>query len=190
QAFFFPRLTGFMFRGRLMDRRGEVLVAAPAFAALGHTESFARMGEIVDTLAGGFVVDYRAHGHLDFQRLALGAGALAAFAVAPALRLVFRVEAELEQRIGVLARHHDDVAAATAVAAARTAPRDILLPAESQATVAAVAGLHEYSYFIYKHRKAAGVRSCRRPVRTKEELYERACLDADKLAHPAAILEL
>src|ERR1019366_7817949 len=151
-----------------MDRRGEVLVAAPAFAALGDTESLSRMGEIVDTLARGFVVDHRAHRHLDLQRFALGAGALAAFAVAPALRLVLRVEAELEQGIGVLARHHDDIAAAAAVAPARTAPRDVLLPAKGKASVAAVAGLHQYSDFVNEHRKAAGVRSCRRPVRTKE----------------------
>src|ERR1039458_5418741 len=78
----------------------------------------------------------------------------------------------------------------SATAPGLAAPRDILLPAEGEATVAAVAGLHQYSDLIYKHRKAAGVRSCRRPVRTKEELYEGACLDADELAHPAAILEL
>src|ERR1019366_8457365 len=178
-----------VFRGRLVDRRGEVLVAPAALAALGDTESLSRMGEIVDTLAGGLVVDHRAHRHLDLQRLAFGAGALAALAVTPALRLVLRVEAELKQRIGVLARHHDDIAAAAAVAPARATPRDVLLPAEGQATVAAVAGLHEYSDFIYKHRKAAGVRSCRRPVRTEEGLYGCACLDADELAHPAAIFE-
>src|ERR1039458_5815877 len=133
---------------------GEMLVAAAALAALGHAEFLARMGEIVDPLAGGFVVDHRAHGHLDFQRLALGTGALAALAVPAALRLVFRVEAELKQRIGVLATHHEDIAAAAAIAAARAAPRDVLLPAKSEATVAAVAGLHEDSDFINKHRNA------------------------------------
>src|ERR1039458_2767781 len=94
---------------------GEMLVAAAALAALGHAEFLARMGEIVDPLAGGFVVDHRAHGHLDFQRLALGTGALAALAVPAALRLVFRVEAELKQRIEILATHHEDIAAAAAI---------------------------------------------------------------------------
>jgi hypothetical protein len=64
---------------------------------------------------------------------------------------MFRVEAKLEQGIGVLATDHDDVAAASAVAAARAAPRDELLPAEGEATVAAVAGLYEDSDFIDEH---------------------------------------
>src|ERR1035437_1494582 len=171
-----------------MDGRGEVLVAAAAFAALGDAEFLARLCEIVDALAGGFVVDNGAHGHLDLERCALGAGALAAFAVASAFRLVFGVEAELEQGVGVLAAHHDDVAAAAAIAAAGAAPRDVLLPAEGEATVAAIAGLHENSYFIYEHRKAAGVLCCRRPVRLSGGLC--ACLDVDELAHPSAVLEL
>src|ERR1035437_6300804 len=137
-----------------MDGGGEVLVAPAAFAPLGHTEFLARIGEVVDALAGGFIVDHRAHGHLDFERFALGAGALAAFAVATALRLVFRVEAELEQGVGVLAAHHHDVAAAPAIAAAGAAPWDVLLPAEGEATVAAIAGLHEYSDFINEHGKS------------------------------------
>src|ERR1035438_1443536 len=131
-----------------------MLIAPAAFASLGDTEFLAWNGEIVDALAGGFVVDHGAHGHFDLERCALGAGALAAFAVAPALRLVFRVEAELEEGVWVLAAHHDDVAAAAAIAAGGAAPRDILLPAEREATVATVAGLHENSDFVNKHRKS------------------------------------
>ena len=147
-----------------------MLVAATALAAFGDAELLARMGEIVEALAGGFVPDNRADGHLDFERCAFGAGALAAFPMASALRLVFRVEAELQQGIGVLAADHDHVAAAAAIAAAGAAARDVLLPAESEATVAAVAGLYEYSDFINKHRKAAGVCRCRRPVRTERRV--------------------
>ncbi len=44
--------------------------------------------------------------------------------------------------------HQGDVAAAAAIAAARPAARDILLPPEGQAAVAAVAGLHQNSSFV------------------------------------------
>src|ERR1035438_4878013 len=137
-----------------MDRRGEMLVAPAAFAPLGHTKFLARNGEVVEALAAGFVINHRAHGHFDFERCTLGAGALAAFAVAPALRLVLRVEAELEQGVGVLAGNHDDVAAAAAIATRGATPRNVLLPAKGEATVAAVAGLHEDSDFIDEHGKS------------------------------------
>jgi hypothetical protein len=141
-----------------------MLVAPASFAALGDAELLARMREVVKAFAGRFVVDDGADRHLDFERGAFGAGALAAFAVASALGLVLGVEAKLEQGVGVLAAHHDHVAAAAAIATARSAARDELLPAEGETAVAAVAGLYEYSDFINKHRKAAGMRSCRRPV--------------------------
>ena len=87
----------------------------------------------------------------DLDRIALAARAVAAFAVPAALGLVFGIEAEMEQRVVVLARDHDDVAAAAAVAAARAAARDELLPPEREAAVAAVAGFHGNSDFVDKH---------------------------------------
>src|SRR5258708_8741986 len=150
----FAWLAGFVLGRRLMRGSGEMLVAAAAFAAFGDTEPFAGMGEIVEALTGGFVPDNCADGHLDFERCAFGAGALAAFAMASALCLMFGIEAELEQGIGVLAADHDHVAAAAAISAAGTAARDELLPAEGEATIAAVAGLYEYSHFIDKHKKS------------------------------------
>jgi hypothetical protein len=71
--------------------------------------------------------------------------------VLAALAFVFGIEAELEQGIGMLAAHHHDVAAASAIASTGSAARDELLPAEGKATITAVAGLYENSYFIDKH---------------------------------------
>jgi len=115
-------------------------------------------------------------------------GSLATHAVLAAFAFVFGIEAELQQRIGVLAAHHHHIAAAAAIAAAGSAARNEFLPAEGKATVTAVAGLYVNSYFVNKHRKAAGVHSCRRLVRTKGELC--AGLDVDELAHATAVAEL
>ena len=146
-----------MFGGRLVGGGGEVLVAAAALAALGDAERLAGMGEIVEALAGGFVVDHGADGHLDFDAMSPSAPVrLLPSPWRPRSRLVFGVEAELQQGVGVLAAHQDDVAAAAAIAAAGAAARDVLLPAEGEAAVAAVAGLYENSDFVDKHRKAAG----------------------------------
>jgi hypothetical protein len=68
--------------------------------------------------------------------------------VASPLGFVFGVVAELQERILVFGRNQHHVPAAPAIAAARTAPRDILLPAKGQATVAAIAGLHQDSSFV------------------------------------------
>jgi hypothetical protein len=46
---------------------------------------------------------------------------------------------------------HNDIAAAAAIAARRTAPGDILFPPESDATVAAIAGFDQNLCFIDKH---------------------------------------
>ena len=79
------------------------------------------------------------------------AGAIGAFAVASALCGVFRVEAEMHQRVVALAGFHDDVAATAAVAARRAAARDILLAPECEASVAAVASLYTNFGFIDEH---------------------------------------
>ncbi len=163
EAFLFAGTAGLVLGGRLVGGGGEARVALAAFAAAGHGEAFAGLGEIVEALAGGFVVDHGADGHLDVERAALGAGPLAALAVTAALGLVLGVEAELEQGVLVLGGDQGHVAAAAAIAAARAAARDELFPAESQAAVAAVARFYENSRFVDEHRKAAGSLRNRRP---------------------------
>ena len=118
QALFFARAARLVLGGRLVGGGGEARVALAAAAAARHHEALAGLGEIAQALAGGFVVDHRAHRHVEFDGMALGAGAVAAFAVAAALGLVLRVEAELQQRVFMRIGHQDDVAAAAAIAAA------------------------------------------------------------------------
>ena len=74
--------------------------------------------------------------------------------MASALRLVFRIEAEVHQRVVALARFHDDVAALAAVAARRAAARHILLPAEGHAAVAAVARLDPNFGLVDEHQSS------------------------------------
>ena len=102
-----------------------------------------------NSVVAGFVIDdTRPDRHLNRQALAFVTGAIAAFAVPSALRRVFRIEAKMQQRIAVNGRHHDDVAATAAIAAAWTAARHVLLAAERQAAVAAIARFDRDSYFI------------------------------------------
>ena len=76
---------------------------------------------------------------------------VAEFAVPSALRFVFGVVAKMNQRVVPLRRFHDYVASAAAVAARGATTGHKLLPAESHAAVAAVAGFHADSCFIDKH---------------------------------------
>ena len=77
---------------------------------------------------------------------------IAAFAVTSALGFVFGIEAEVKQRVVVLAGDHDHVAAVAAVAAAGAAARNELLAPERKAAVAAVAGFDVDVDFIDKQR--------------------------------------
>src|SRR5205807_4816790 len=137
---------GFVLGGGLMRGGGEVLIAASALAPARRGEALTRMREIVEPLAGHFIVHHGAHRNLDFDGAALGAGSIAAFAVTSASRFVLRVKAKLEESIDVLAGYKDDVAAAPSIAAAWAAARNVLLATKGQAAVAAIAGLHQYSY--------------------------------------------
>src|SRR5579872_4140517 len=140
-----------MFGGRLVSRRGEVLIAPAASAAARDHERIARGCEIVEQFACRLVVDQRPDRNGQLDGMSLAAGLVAAFAVTAALGLVLGIKTEMEQRVVVVARFHDDVAAAAAVAAARTSPRNEFLATERETAVAAVAGLHENSDFVYEH---------------------------------------
>ncbi len=108
-------------------------------------------------LSGFVVVHDRAHRHFQKDVHALAAGAVGAFSVASALRFVFRIEAEVHQRIVALAGLHDDVAALAAVSARRAAARDVLLPAEGHAAVAAVARFDPDFRLVDEHNRQSSV---------------------------------
>jgi hypothetical protein len=71
--------------------------------------------------------------------------------VTSALRLVFRIETKMHQRVVALAGFHDDIAALTTIAAGRAAARDELLPSKSKAAVAAVAGFDSDYGLVDEH---------------------------------------
>jgi hypothetical protein len=70
--------------------------------------------------------------------------------VAAALGAMFGIKTELQQRVLVHGRHQEDVAAMSAIAAGRAAARDVLLPPERHAAVAAVAGFHQDARLVEK----------------------------------------
>src|SRR5215469_2434051 len=101
----------------------------------------------------------------------------------PALRRVLGVESEMQQRVVMLARHHLDVAAASPIATARPAPRNVLLAPERKTAVAPVSRLHADSDFIDKH--WWNFERLARKRKEKRRLGQR--LDTDELPRPAAI---
>ncbi len=135
---------------RLVSRGGAAPVAAAAAAAAGGQEPLARFGEIEKKDAGGLVVNHCPHRDRHVDRTALGAGAIAAFTVPAALGAMLGVVTELKQGVLMNGRDQVDVAAAAAVAARRTAARDVFLPPEGHAAVAAVAGFNQDARLVEK----------------------------------------
>lgn len=68
-----------------------------------------------------------------------------------ALALVLRIVAEVDERVVALRADHDNVAAATAIAAGGTAAGNELLSAEGHAAVSAVSGFDANFCFIDEH---------------------------------------
>src|SRR3984885_12463549 len=151
QLLFFAWTPRLVLGGRLMGGCSEMLIPAASLATLGDHEPLPGLREIVRHLARGFVVDDSAHRHRNVFARPFAACTLAAFAVPSALGLMLGIKTEMQQRVVVLARHKNHVAATSTVAAAGSAARDKLLPPERKATIATVARLHADSYFINKH---------------------------------------
>jgi hypothetical protein len=135
---------------RRLARGGlELRVAAAARAAAGHDDPLAGADEVVDRAVRGADLGARRDGHE--QRLAVGAVALGALAVAPAAGLVVRPALEGLQVAQVVVADQHDVAAAAAVAAVGPAAGDVGLPPEGVHAVAARAGLHEDARLVVEH---------------------------------------
>ncbi len=125
-------------------------VAEAAIAAFGQHELFAERGEIVDQGLAVLVEQLGTHGHLEHDRLAVGAMAVLAHAIGALLRLEVLLIAIVDQRIQPVHHFDDDIAAAAAIAATGSAELDILLAAERHAAVAAVAGADIDLCFVKK----------------------------------------
>ena len=131
-----------------MGAGGKVLVAAATAAAFGNDQLLVRLLKVMDQFAGILIVKRCTHRHLQGDGAPILTGAIRAHAMLAALRLVFMVISEMNQRVVALARLHHDVAATAAVAARGAAPGHELLAPEGHAAVSAVAGLHTNFGFI------------------------------------------
>jgi hypothetical protein len=97
------------------------------------------------------IVSERANGNLQSHIIAGVAGAVRAFAVAAAIGFEFAVVAVAQQRVVVGIGFEVDAAAVAAIAAGRSAARNVFFAAERDAAVAAVAGLYEDFGLINEH---------------------------------------
>jgi hypothetical protein len=134
-----------------MRAGGKVLVATSATAALSNHHAFVWIGEIMDQLAGVIVIDNGADRDFENNVFSIATGAIGTFTVPPAIAFVFRIEAEVNQRIVALAGFHDDVTTAAAVTAGWAASGNKFFAAEGHAAVAAVACFNADNSFVYKH---------------------------------------
>src|SRR5262245_48951831 len=112
----------------------------PATPALRDEYAFVLVCEIVEDLAGLVVVYNGPNGNFDGQVRAAPALAIAPFAVPASLRAERVIESEFQQSVFVGVGNEIDVAAAAAVATARTAARNELFAAKGDTAVPAITG--------------------------------------------------
>src|SRR6516225_3917874 len=149
-----PLFTGeaiFVLARRLMPRLREMLIPAPAPAAVRHKDTLSRRGQISDGFSALVVKCQRPDGHLQNQGFAGVPRAIRAFPVTPPVGLEFPVVAIAQQRVVVRVRFQINAAPIAAVSSRRAAARNVFLAAKSHAAVASVPGLHIDFGFINKH---------------------------------------
>src|SRR5579884_1497712 len=171
--------------GRLVSGRCKPRIPASPAPPASNDNALVGMGEVVDLLAGLVVVKNRSHRHFQNHVHAFVPGAVRAFAMPPALRLVFGIKAEMHQRIVALARLHHDIAALAAVSPRRAAAWHEFLPAKGHAAIAAVTRLHSNFRFINKHEYSGltttGTKNHKGPRRFTKETTE--CLQDLSFVH-------
>jgi hypothetical protein len=183
-------------------------VALPASTAASNDESLPGRREVKQLFAGIGVIHHSADGHRQFDGTSVATRPVASFSMTAALRLVLRVESEVKQSVVMLAGRKNHVAAAPAVAAARTAPGDKLLAPERKTPVAAAAGFDLDINFVDEHGlngKLTNYLQCRREGGLNAKRAARLpslallrgceqglalCENVDVLAEPASVAEL
>jgi hypothetical protein len=118
---------------------------------MGNDVTLSRSGKVDQFFASLCIVNHSSHRHRQFNSLTIVPGPLAALAMPPALCRMLRIKAKVQQRIVMIAGHHFDVTAFTAIAAAGAATGHKLLAPERQTAVATVAGFNGNNNFINKH---------------------------------------
>ena len=149
---------------RLTGRGREMGVAPAAVAALCRDIRLV-IRHILHDLSGFLVADDRAARHADHEvRAILALAALAAARLARRSH-VFLLVAEVEKRGQVVVHLEDDRTASSAVAAVRTARRNILFAVEADLAVAALAGHDLDLGNINKHDSCSSFQiSCRKTI--------------------------
>ena len=121
----------------------------PAFGEMCYSRLF--RAKIAEQLPVGRQAHHRPRGHPHLEVVAVRAGLeLPPAVLAPACDEP-RPVVEVEERGEVLVRDEDHIPSPAAVAAVRTAPRDVFLPAETHAAVPAVARLDQDLDLVYEH---------------------------------------
>jgi len=158
----------FVFARSLMPGFGKILIAAPAASALCDQHALSSDGEVGEGFTGLSIVSERADGNLQ-DHVATGvAGAVRAFAVSAAIGFEFAIVAVAQKRVVVGIRFEIDAAAVAAVAAGWAAARNVFFAAKRNATVAAIAGFHQYFCFVNEHESHTPQRQAARrlPLKT------------------------
>ena len=110
----------------LVRAGGKMLVAPATASALSNHHALVRMREVMQALARFIVINNGPDRDFQDDAFAIAPGAVGSFTMASALAFIFRIKAEMDQRVMALAGLHNDVAAAPTVAAvwaaAQTAP--------------------------------------------------------------------
>src|SRR6266568_1734893 len=109
-----------------MRRGGKTSITASTATTARDDLTLIGAGKIVNAFAGLLVIKNCANRNLEHNIAAFAAGLVRAFAVPSTLRVVFRIEAKVDERVVPFARLHDHIAALAAVAARRAAARDEL----------------------------------------------------------------
>src|SRR5258706_272943 len=135
----------------LVHGSGEARIAASTTATASDHHALIGCRKIENLLARFFVVNDRSHRNLQENVFTFASALVRPFAVPSALRLVFRIETEMNQRVVALAGLHDYIAAVAPVSARRPASRNIFLATEGHAAIAAVARLNPNFRLINEH---------------------------------------
>src|SRR5215469_9069572 len=107
------RSSQLMLARSLMRARREVLIAPPAASALRDDDRLTWPRKVGYQLARLVVIQQRAYRDLKRRVLAGDSRAVRPQPVSPALRLMLRVESEVDQGVVAQRRAHADVAAVT-----------------------------------------------------------------------------
>ncbi len=148
---FLCRTASFRIARGLSCRRGKMLVAFAALAAVYQYFPFPVMRNIRHNLTAFGFADNRTDRHLYHNVLTVLAEAVALAAVAAVHGLKHTFIPEIHQRTHAFVADEHNVAALAAVAAVRSAVRNIFCAVKRNHAVAAVAALYMDFHPVYKH---------------------------------------